>query len=55
MITALQAASGNDVLQLRHEAQVTLQGLNTPLVDQFESTFISKVDVTFQRFDSVIR
>ena len=47
--------SGNDVLQLRHEAQVTLQALSSPLVDQFESAFISKVDVTLQRFDSVIR
>lgn len=40
---------------LRHEAGITLQLLNDPLLDQFDACFIAKVDDPLQRFDCVIK
>lgn len=40
---------------LKHEAGVTLKLLSDPLSDQFDASFIAKVDGLLQRFDCVMK
>ena len=42
-------------LQLRNEAQNTLELLNSTLPDKFAPTFISKVDAPLYEYDTVIQ
>ncbi|KAL8832408.1 MAG: hypothetical protein Q9191_000280 [Dirinaria sp. TL-2023a] len=41
--------------KLRHEANITLQALRAPLMDQFESTFVTRTDFLHQQFDMILR